>query len=988
MLFLDRENSNLPIFLEYPQKDWPIFLYSYFRITIGAFIFSMLLLPILAQKATAQNACDPTAIAPAVGTGFVSLQFSITADGACQSSFPAGEPQVQVFAQVLDGLFGQPGVTTRISGQVITPSGTFALNGSCPTGPSSCQLRGTNPNTSATVTVLTNLTYTSGSTLLGTPASLRVATIAVTGQAFDTTRHAPVFTNLNGAGPFDIPINIEIDFGQPISGFNISDVIVSGAASVELVPEATMDTSKRVVRVTPLDGATSLQFVNGVPIPSTEVTQVTLSIPENAVTGPLGQGNLASLPLTVQFNAVPPRISLRSVTEISSGIGGEFVATFSVRPLGSFQDIETLSNFVSVENASLRAEVNSGTFVFTRSGFGPIRVTFLQGAARRAGLALVSPEVSFDIAPAISPAQPAAFLSANDTTINGATTLNVTFSEPVSGLTSAAFETTGGTVANIVGNANGDLYTVVFTPTAPAGTISTATVRLNADQVPAVTGGALNTASNAVSLSVFDDPIDVSLQSEPFGLDSYTMHISFERNVTGFSIDDLIVNGATVSSFTGSQSDYTVFVEPFSVLHEISIPSGVAEDEFGNVNLASAGAVTPPGVGPNLRISLAQDAITTAATDVVFFVFAEPVLGFDETDITVSGGTLRNFGGSGAVYSANIDIEGTRALSVAVPAGAATGASGPNQAASATLQLDSAQIAQDLISTFLTARNTALLAAQPDVTGFIRGQSGFLNGSVTRGAGQLRFHSGQDRPVWAALEADWSNTGAASSRYVLASLGAHRFISDTTLVGAMLQFDDISQTQGAATIKGQGWLIGPYWAASHPTYPLFFDARLLWGKTRNEIQPVGTFTDTFTSTRLLAQFNVAGEIETPTATWIPHLKMGYVRDKQDAYIDGLGNPVSAQSAKQAQVDLGLGFEMPLADGHTMLTGAASAIWSETDNTVTTSNSNVDGTRGRIELGLRHVGPNGLNYVFSVHHDGIGTSRYEASGFALDLSFKF
>ena len=93
--------------------------------------------------------------------------------------------------------------------------------------------------------------------------------------------------------------------------------------------------------------------------------------------------------------------------------------------------------------------------------------------------------------------------------------------------------------------------------------------------------------------------------------------------------------------------------------------------------------------------------------------------------------------------------------------------------------------------------------------------------------------------VWGEVSGSYaSSSESGDTKSVLGSFGIHLKYSDRFLVGAMLQFDlaDHDLAVKAGTIDGTGWLVGPYFAAHHDTQPLYFEGRLLYGQSENDIR--------------------------------------------------------------------------------------------------------------------------------------------------------
>lgn len=95
---------------------------------------------------------------------------------------------------------------------------------------------------------------------------------------------------------------------------------------------------------------------------------------------------------------------------------------------------------------------------------------------------------------------------------------------------------------------------------------------------------------------------------------------------------------------------------------------------------------------PDLTVTIAQNSLSpTDSTSDVAFEFSGSVTDFDESDVTVTGGVLSDFSGSGssysAIYTANEGLQGTGTVSVAAGAYTDPGAN-PGDAASDSVAID------------------------------------------------------------------------------------------------------------------------------------------------------------------------------------------------------------------------------------------------------------------------------------------------------------
>ena len=300
---------------------------------------------------------------------------------------------------------------------------------------------------------------------------------------------------------------------------------------------------------------------------------------------------------------------------------------------------------------------------------------------------------------------------------------------------------------------------------------------------------------------------------------------------------------------------------------------------------------------------------------------------------------------------------------------------------------------ENLASNFLQHRANNLAANQTSLLPFIRGGgSGVFDGGVTREAGSFSFVSSPTRPVWASLRGTWSEYGATDTSYVLSAVGTHTWITENILLGGMLQYDHARDQNGVAEVEGTGWLVGPYVAARHPTQPLYFEARLLYGHTDNKISPLGTYSDDFDGERWFGQARITGESKQEQLTLFPYLDFSHVSEKQDAYVDGLSNAVAGQSIRLSTLSLGLDFShpLPVQTGALTLIGGVSGVWSDTSGSGTAAGivPGGDTTRGRIELGLDYQLHSNKRLALGTFYDGIGASDYDSYGMSFSLDTKF
>ena len=217
----------------------------------------------------------------------------------------------------------------------------------------------------------------------------------------------------------------------------------------------------------------------------------------------------------------------------------------------------------------------------------------------------------------------------------------------------------------------------------------------------------------------------------------------------------------------------------------------------------------------------------------------------------------------------------------------------------------------------LEARATALLNNQPNLSSFLK-----QDGTTPGGNGGFTFQTTDGRlamdggfvcgGVWGEVSGSYaSSSESGDTKSVLGSFGIHRKYSDRFLAGTMLRSDlaDHDLAAKASTIDGTGWLVGPYFAARHDTQPLYFEGRLLYGQSENDIRffesVLGvTRTGFFDIRRLLLQLRMEGEIALSDGSdgdegprLIPYADVRWIENRAAAFttVSATGfSPVSGQ----------------------------------------------------------------------------------------------
>ncbi|MBE3671531.1 hypothetical protein BOO25_21755, partial [Vibrio navarrensis] len=175
-----------------------------------------------------------------------------------------------------------------------------------------------------------------------------------------------------------------------------------------------------------------------------------------------------------------------------------------------------------------------------------------------------------------------------------------------------------------------------------------------------VTDGAGNSASAVTAISTLDTAAPtVTISDDTTGTATgdvlYT--VTFNESVTGFTADDITVSGGTKGTFTAvSGTVYTLVVTPTADSTSnltVDVAASVATDTAGNPNSAATQSVQVVDTAlPSIGISSDKSALKVGETATLTFTLSESSSDFAADDITVTGGSLSGFTGSGTSYTA------------------------------------------------------------------------------------------------------------------------------------------------------------------------------------------------------------------------------------------------------------------------------------------------------------------------------------------------
>lgn len=317
-------------------------------------------------------------------------------------------------------------------------------------------------------------------------------------------------------------------------------------------------------------------------------------------------------------------------------------------------------------------------------------------------------------------------------------TINILFSESVTGFDINDVTASSGTKSNFSGSGNS--YSLLVTPTVD-GAI---TIGVAANVAVDAAANNNNAATNFVITSDRTSPtVSISGATGTTNATSIPLTITFSESVTGFVIGDITVSGGTLNTFSGSGTTYTVNLAPTTNgTVSVNVSGGVATDGPGNGNTAASQySIVYDNVQPTVSISSATAATTNSASIPVTVTFSESVTGFIAGDITLGNATLNSFSGSGTTYTFNLVPSSNGTVTANVNAGVATDAAGNGNTAATQFSRVYDNV-QPTVSISSATPNPTNLTSIPVTVTFSESVSNFLSGDVSVGNGILNSFSG------------------------------------------------------------------------------------------------------------------------------------------------------------------------------------------------------------------------------------------------------
>ena len=475
-----------------------------------------------------------------------------------------------------------------------------------------------------------------------------------------------VTVSSTATGPTNAAFTVNIVFSEAVADFVVGDITAS--AELTLSGFSGSGTTYSVTATPIADGAATVDVLAGV------------------ASDAAGNGNTAATQFTIDVDVTAP-------TGFTVGFTGLDTPSFNAvtAPNGFFDftgaETGTTYNYSFTSDAGGSPVTGSGTVTSAGQNISPIDLSGLPDGTLTLSVTLTdaagnvsTPQTA---TAALDQDGPSVAITGPTATQIGAFTIDVVFSEAVTGFDVSDLTVGNGAASGFTGS--GTTYQATITPAADGNVTVDIALGAGQDAVsnPSEAATQFSVAADITPPTVaFTGP--TAIQSGPFNLT-----IDFSEDVTGFAAIDVDVVNGVLSAFSGSGDSWTAEVTPTAEgTLTVDIPAGRLTDIAGNGNTAAPQfSVDTDLTPPDVIIASAATGVQTGPFD-VSFTFSEAVTGFELADITVGNGTASAFTGSGTTYGATITPAADGAVTVDVAADVATDGPGNGNTAATQFSID------------------------------------------------------------------------------------------------------------------------------------------------------------------------------------------------------------------------------------------------------------------------------------------------------------
>ncbi|MBH3339813.1 DUF4347 domain-containing protein [Pseudomonas mendocina] len=258
---------------------------------------------------------------------------------------------------------------------------------------------------------------------------------------------------------------------------------------------------------------------------------------------------------------------------------------------------------------------------------------------------------------AIDTQRPTATMVVSDSalSIGETTTVTITFSESVSGLTIADFTVAGGSLSELSSNDGGVTWTATLTPDANLATAANRITLNNTGYIDSAgnngsgpvnsNGYAIDTQRPTATIVVADTLVKAG--------QSTTVTITFSEAVTGLTTADFQVSNGSLGNLTTSDNiTYTATLTPDANVTDasnlVTLNNSGVQDAAGNAGVGTTDSnnYAVDTQRPTASIVVADTTLRAGQSTTVTITFSEAVNGLSTADFNVANGNLSGLSSS------------------------------------------------------------------------------------------------------------------------------------------------------------------------------------------------------------------------------------------------------------------------------------------------------------------------------------------------------
>jgi len=569
---------------------------------------------------------------------------------------------------------------------------------------------------------------------------------------------------------------VTITFNQAVTGFTNADLTVSNG-TLSAVASGDGGTTWTAT-FTPSAGVSNAS--NQIILDNTGVA--------SASTGTVGSGTTSSNSFaidTVRPTATvvvgSPALNLGGTSTVNITFS-EAVSGFSLADMSASNG--TLSGLTTSDNIHWTATLTPSAGNTSAGNVITLDNTGYTDTATNAGTG-----VTLSNTYAVDTVRPTASIVVSNPALNigGTSLVTITFSEAVTGFTTADLTVADGTLSGLSSSDGGITWTATLTPSAGVSH-SGDVISLNNAGVQDLAGnaGSGSTSSNSYSVDTQRPTASIVFANPNLGIGQTSqVTITFNEAVTGFTNADLTVSNGTLSAVSSSDGGVT-WIATFTPTASIVSPSNVitldnsgVQDAAGNTGsgTTTSNNVAIDGVRPTATIVVANPTLNLGSSSLVTITFSEAVSGFSNADLTLSNGTLSAVSSSDggvtwtATFTPTSNVTSTSNLITLNNTGYTdtAGNTGTGTTSSNNYAIDTQRPTATIVlaDPTLTAGETSLVTIT-----FSEAVSGFTLADLSTGHGSLSGLSSSDGGItWTATFTPNSNTHSATNVITLANTG-------------------------------------------------------------------------------------------------------------------------------------------------------------------------------------------------------------------------